>query len=58
MKNKHIILLALFGAVAILAIVVVQVFWVKEALHISDQQFDQTVQIALREVAEKIAKKK
>ena len=57
MKNKHIILLALFGAVAILAIVVVQVFWVKEALHISDQQFDQTVQIALREVAEKIAKK-
>jgi two-component system phosphate regulon sensor histidine kinase PhoR len=55
-RNKHIILLASFGAIAILAIVVVQVFWVKEALHISDQQFDQTVQIALREVAEKIAK--
>lgn len=57
MRNKHIILLASFGAIAILAIVVVQVFWVKEALHISDQQFDQTVQIALREVAEKISKK-
>ena len=57
MRNKHIILLASFGALAIVAIVIVQVFWVKEALHISDQQFDQTVQIALREVAEKIAKK-
>ncbi|MBK8701917.1 MAG: HAMP domain-containing histidine kinase [Saprospiraceae bacterium] len=57
MKNKHIIFLASFGGVVILAIFIVQLFWVKEALHISQQQFDQTVQIALREVAEKIALK-
>lgn len=56
MQNRHIIYLALFGAIAILSIVIVQIYWVKEALDISHRQFDRTVKIALREVAEKIAK--
>jgi two-component system, OmpR family, phosphate regulon sensor histidine kinase PhoR len=54
-KNKDITLLAIFGALVILAILVVQIFWVKDALNISTRQFDNTVTIALREVAEKIA---
>ncbi len=57
MQNRHIIYLAIFGALAILSILIVQIYWVKEALDISHKQFDQTVNIALREVAEKIAKK-
>jgi two-component system, OmpR family, phosphate regulon sensor histidine kinase PhoR len=56
MQNRHIIYLAILGAFAILSILVVQIFWVKGALDISQNQFEQTVNIALREVAEKIAK--
>lgn len=58
MKNKDIVFLVSFGALVILAIIIIQIFWVKGALNISQNQFDQTVNIALREVAEKIAKHK
>ena len=58
MKNKDIFFLVSFGALVILAIIIIQIFWVKGALTISQNQFDQTVNIALREVAENIAKHK
>lgn len=57
MKNKHIIFLAAFGAVAIISILIVQIFWVKAALNINQHQFEQDVTIALRQVAENINKK-
>lgn len=57
MRNRYIQILVIFGAISIAGIIIVQVYWIKEALHISESQFDQTVQVALRKVAEKIATK-
>jgi two-component system, OmpR family, phosphate regulon sensor histidine kinase PhoR len=59
MQNKrHILILTIIGACVIFLIMIVQIFWVKEAMNISQRQFDGTVSIALREVAEKIAAQK
>jgi two-component system, OmpR family, phosphate regulon sensor histidine kinase PhoR len=59
MQNKrHILILTIIGAFVILLIMFVQIFWVREAMNISHSQFEGTVNIALREVAEKIAAQK
>lgn len=54
MKTSHIFYLSCFGGLAIAAVLLVQFFWVKAALDINESQFEQTVTIALRQVAEEI----
>ncbi|MBC7884778.1 MAG: HAMP domain-containing histidine kinase, partial [Saprospiraceae bacterium] len=47
--------LTIFGVFAIISIFLVQIFWVRQAFTISESQFDQSVNGALRRVAENIA---
>ncbi len=56
-KGNHIKILTVFGIIAIVSIFLVQIFWVRQAFTISESQFEQTLNVALRNVAEKIAVK-
>ncbi len=47
--------MTIFGIFAIISIFLVQIFWVRQAFTISESQFDQSVNGALRRVAENIA---
>lgn len=47
--------MTIFGVFAIISIFLVQIFWVRQAFTISESQFDQSVNGALRRVAENIA---
>ncbi|MBC7885178.1 MAG: hypothetical protein H7X99_06865, partial [Saprospiraceae bacterium] len=55
MKINYIKWLTIFGVFAIISIFLVQIFWVMQAFTISESQFDQSVNGALRRVAENIA---
>lgn len=58
MKVSHIKILTFFGITAIIAIFIIQLFWVRQAFIISESQFENTITGALRFVAERIAKDK
>ena len=51
MKTAQIRLVVLLAAVAVLGIIITQIFWVRKAFDLEDQQFNMSVNIALREVA-------
>lgn len=55
MKDNHIRFLTIFGITAIIAVFIIQIYWVKQAFNITESQFDHNVSVALRQVAEKIA---
>lgn len=55
MSRRMIRLVLLFGAVLIVGIIIVQVYWVRKAFDLKEKQFNQTVTIALKNVAERIA---
>ena len=55
MKENHIRFLTIFGITAIIAVFIIQIYWVKQAFNITESQFDHNVTVALRQVAEKIA---
>ena len=57
MKGNHIKYLTGFGIIAIISIFVIQIFWVRQAFTISESQFEHNTNVALRQVAEKIADK-
>lgn len=48
--------LLILGGIAILGIVLIQSYWVSKNWDLQDKQFDSTVHILLRKVAEKLAK--
>ncbi len=53
--NRHTIrLLVILAAIAITGIISTQVFWVKRAFDLKEKQFNQTVSIALKNVAEQM----
>jgi two-component system phosphate regulon sensor histidine kinase PhoR len=55
--NRNIIRLTIiFGIVAIIGIIAVQVYWVKRAFDLKEQQFRQTVMVALQDVANNISR--
>ena len=43
------------GTISVIGIIVMQIYWVRKAFDINDTQFNQTITIALRNVAEKIS---
>lgn len=45
----------IFGAISILGIVMIQAYWLKRTFSLKDSEFNQTVTIALYDVAQKIA---
>lgn len=56
MKHKHLGRIILFGTVVLTCLLAVQVYWFKKAFDVSEKQFDHTVQIALKKVADSVAK--
>lgn len=55
MPNNTIKLITALAAISIIGIMVTQTYWVNKAFDIKEKQFNQTVQIALRKVAQRIA---
>ncbi|MBN2520822.1 MAG: hypothetical protein JXB17_09985, partial [Bacteroidales bacterium] len=56
MKQNNFRLIIILGAVAIIGIIIVQIYWMQKAWSTSQKQFNQTIQIALQNVANKIFK--
>ncbi len=54
MKHKHLRHIIIFGSLVLSLLLVVQVYWFKRAFDISEKQFDFTVQIALKKVADSV----
>lgn len=55
--NRNIIRLTIiFGVISIVGIIAVQVYWVKRAFDLKEQQFRQTVMVALQDVANDISR--
>lgn len=57
MKNTPIRLLVFIGTLTMVAILVVQVFWVSKSIGNQEEQFNRSVQMALRTVVEEHCKK-
>src|SRR6185312_14652171 len=55
MRKNAIRLVVLLGAISVIGIVLTQIYWVRKELDLKDKEFNQTVQIALRNVAEDMA---
>ncbi|NJO01254.1 MAG: HAMP domain-containing histidine kinase [Bacteroidia bacterium] len=55
MRNSTIQFVAAMTILSIIGIVVTQVYWVRKAFDIEERQFNQSVHIALKSVAERIA---
>ncbi len=47
--------ITLLGAISIIGIIVIQIYWVRKAFDLKEKQFDQTIEIALRNVAGEMA---
>lgn len=56
MKRNSIKILVLLGAIASLGIISIQIYWVRKAFNLEDKQFQQSVFIALKNVAESLSK--
>jgi len=54
MKKKLTTLLVLFTFISLLGIVFTQLFWVKKAVTLKEEQFDQSVKIGLKTVTNKL----
>jgi len=55
MKRNQIRFIVILGAFAIIGITVVQIYWMKKAWNIREKQFNQTIFIGLKTVAEKMS---
>ena len=56
MSNSTITRVIILGAIAIIAIISIQSYWVLKTWNIKGDEFDQSVRIALRQTAEELAK--
>ncbi|WP_333820342.1 sensor histidine kinase [Ohtaekwangia sp.] len=56
MKAKHLRGIILLGTVVLTGLLVIQLYWFNKAFDVAERQFDHTVQIALRKVADSVAK--
>ena len=55
MKQKHLGRIILFGTVVLTCLLFLQVYWFKKAFDVSEKQFDHTVQVALKKVADSVS---
>lgn len=55
MKSSKIRVVVVLGIVTIIGIILFQVFWVMKTFDLKEKQFNQTISIALLDVAEKLA---
>ena len=55
MKNRTIRNVAILGSIAIAGVISVQIYWINQALNLQQKQFQESVFISLRRVAERIS---
>ena len=58
MKNSTIRIVVVLGIFAIAGIIVVQAYWMLRAWDLKEKQLDQSIQIVLKNVAERLAERK
>ncbi len=56
MTHRTLRLIIILATISIVGIFITQVYWVRRAFDLKERQFDQTVQVSLQDVAEKISK--
>jgi two-component system, OmpR family, phosphate regulon sensor histidine kinase PhoR len=56
MKSKHLRRIIVFGTVLLISLLSVQVYWFNRAFDVAEKQFDHSVQIALKKVADSISR--
>jgi two-component system phosphate regulon sensor histidine kinase PhoR len=56
MKSKHLRGIILLGTLVLACLLVVQIYWFRRAFDVAERQFDHSVQIALRKVADSVSK--
>ncbi|MEM7548854.1 MAG: HAMP domain-containing sensor histidine kinase [Bacteroidota bacterium] len=55
MKNAHIRLVIILGAIAVVGMVTIQAFWVIRAFNLKEKEFSHKVNLALKKVSEQMA---
>ena len=55
MRKNTIRLVVLLGTISVIGVILIQIYWVRKAFDLKEKEFDQTIQIALRNTAEKLA---
>jgi two-component system phosphate regulon sensor histidine kinase PhoR len=55
MKHKHLGRIILFGTVVLACLLILQIYWFKKAFDVTEKQFDHTVQVALKKVADSVS---
>src|SRR5690349_2933452 len=55
MKNAQLRKVIIFGTMLLAGLFVVQIYWFKKAFDVAEKQFDHSVQIALKKVADSVA---
>jgi two-component system, OmpR family, phosphate regulon sensor histidine kinase PhoR len=56
MKNKHLRIIIVFGSFVIACLMVLQYYWFRKAFDVSEKQFDHSVQVALKKVADSVSR--
>ncbi|HEX6227198.1 MAG TPA: HAMP domain-containing sensor histidine kinase [Chryseolinea sp.] len=56
MKNRHLRIVIVWGTLVLACLIVVQVYWFSRAFSVAEKQFDHSVQIALKKVADSLSK--
>jgi two-component system, OmpR family, phosphate regulon sensor histidine kinase PhoR len=56
MNNIHLAKIILFGSIVLACLMIVQTYWFKKAFDVAEKQFDHSVQIALKKVADSVSK--
>ena len=55
MKNRHLGYIILAGTVVLASLLMLQVYWFTKAFDVSEKQFDHSVQVALKKVADSVS---
>jgi two-component system phosphate regulon sensor histidine kinase PhoR len=56
MKNLHLRKIILAGTFLLACLMVVQVYWFSRAFDVAEKQFDHSVQVALKKVADSVSR--
>jgi two-component system phosphate regulon sensor histidine kinase PhoR len=56
MNNKHLGRIILFGTFVLACLLILQVYWFRKAFDVAEKQFDHSVQVALKRVADSVAR--
>ena len=57
MKNRHLRTIVIWGTVVLACLIVIQVYWFTRAFDVAEKQFDHSVQMVLKKVADSVSNK-